>query len=186
MSIDLSNQGSCGRFFSVGNYDRFIIGWIGISPAAANAVALYMASSNFLKIGDMKNALDLLNNIPPQFRTADIYDLWLRAFLYQGNEKEARNLLKDLSKNKNLGIEQLRSLRTNVRVYTELNEAIETSFKKRDRKAVQSIFHALDNEGHLIPPAKIITFCEQFGESMSSNSFLKSFKRLLCKRLKMN
>ena len=33
-------------------------------PAAANAVALYMASSNFLKIGDMKNALDLFEQYP--------------------------------------------------------------------------------------------------------------------------
>jgi len=142
-------------------------------PAAASAVALYMVSANFVKIGDMHNALNLLNNIPLQLRTADIYDLWLRALLYQGNLKRAKELLNSISANKHLETKQLRSLRTNLQAYTKLSEALETSFKNGDRKAVQSIFHALSSGDHLIPPMQLISFVEQFGDSIPLKQYIK-------------
>ncbi|MBC2736870.1 MAG: glycosyltransferase [Desulfobacteraceae bacterium] len=142
-------------------------------PETATAVALYMTSENFLRIGDTHNALQLISEIPTHLHSADICDLRLSALLYQGKTKEAWNLLNSFSSNATINDDELIALRTNFEDRVKFHKTLSISFSNRDHLAIQKMLKMLDDEGRLIPAHQIIAFCDQHRHAMSERKRLK-------------
>ncbi len=142
-------------------------------PEAANTVALYMASGNFLNIGDTYNALRLIEEIPAHFKSADICDLHLRALLYQGKTREAWRILNSLSANAIMNADELITLRTNFDDHIKFHKTLNASFSNQDFRTTQKMLQMLDDEGRLIPADQIMAFCDQHRHSIPEKMRLK-------------